>query len=461
MTSHDDTIAALATPVGQGGIGIVRISGTEALNIAERIFRPRNAGRSPSNAGTYSMMYGDIIDPSEGAIVDEVIISVMRAPHTYTREDVIEINAHGGMAIVRKILGLALAAGARLACPGEFTKRAFINGRIGLTQAEAVMDLISARTDESRRIALEQLRGGLGEKLDAVRKELIDLCALSEAYIDFPEDEIEIRASEDIIVRLEGIREELGRLSKTYDEARFFRDGLSVAIIGRPNVGKSSLLNALLQQDRAIVTEIPGTTRDLIEEYLNINGLPVRIIDTAGIRDSGEAVELEGIKRSLGAMEKADCILAVFDGSSALERTDEELLRKLRGRNAIIVINKADLPERICLDGAPSDRFPVARISAVTGEGLDLLKSVVFTANLCDWKEEREGVVITNIRQKLSVDMAAAALLRAVDTLRADQPLEIFSLELRSALDSIGEVTGVVTHEEILDKIFSEFCIGK
>lgn len=439
----------------------MRVSGPDALRIAARIFFPRKSGRTVLEAATYSVIYGDLFDPCDGSLVDEVLVSVMRGPYSYTRDDIVEINGHGGLIIVRRILEIVLALGARLAEPGEFTKRAFLNGRISLTQAEAVMDLIAAKTDESRRIALDQLRGGLAERLDAARQAIIDLCALAEACIDFPEEDIEVATSAQMSQQSEALRRDLEHLSKTYDEARFFREGLAAAIVGRPNVGKSSLLNALLQQDRAIVTDTPGTTRDLIEECLNINGLPVRIIDTAGIRHSDEMVEKEGIRRSLRALEDADCILAVFDGSTPLNAEDCDLIEKIRGRNPIIVLNKSDLDAKISFDNLLPPDSPLVRVSSLTGEGLDVLKSLIVTTNLRDWKEEREGVVITNLRQKQAVDQAVSALGRAAETLRRGQPLEIYALELRDALDHIGSITGAVTHEAILDKIFSEFCIGK
>lgn len=296
MRFESDTIAAISTPVGQGGIGIVRISGPQSLEIADGIFRTKKAD-SPSNARHGTLLYGHIINPADNTITDEVLLSIMRAPHSYTKEDVVEINCHGGMISVKKTLETVLALGARLADPGEFTKRAFLNGRINLTQAEAVFDVITAKTEESMRIAVEQLQGGLSEKLGDVREKLIDICAFAEAYIDFPEDELESKTTLQIRDQLAEIKKEIDVLSDTFQEARFFREGLSVAIVGRPNVGKSSLLNILLKKERAIVTELPGTTRDLIEDYLNINGLPIRIMDTAGIRNSEELVEKEGIRR--------------------------------------------------------------------------------------------------------------------------------------------------------------------
>ncbi len=461
MMFPDDTIAAIATPIGQGGIAIVRLSGPDALKIADRIFRPRNAARMPSKVLTYSVIYGLLIDPANCSPVDEVIVSVMHGPHSYTREDILEINGHGGMVIIRRILEIVLAEGARLAEPGEFTKRAFLNGRISLTQAEAVMDLITAKTEESRRIAADQLRGSLAEKLSATRNRLLDLCALAEVCIDFPEDEVELKTSEQMGVELEAVAQELEKLSRTYNEARFFREGLATAIVGRPNVGKSSLLNALLARDRAIVTDRPGTTRDLIEEYLNISGLPVRIIDTAGIRNSDETIEQEGIRRSLRALENADCILAVFDGSMPLDAEDHSLIRKISSGNVIIVVNKADLDEQISFGNLLPVNSPLVRVSTLNGKGIDDLKSLIVTTNLKEWKEEREGVVITNLRQKQAIDQSVMALGRAAQILCRNQPLEILALELRDALEHVGSLTGDVTHEAILDRIFSEFCIGK
>ncbi|MHB8880643.1 MAG: tRNA uridine-5-carboxymethylaminomethyl(34) synthesis GTPase MnmE [Thermodesulfovibrionales bacterium] len=461
MDYLDDTIAALSTPVGQGGIGIVRISGPASLRIAGGMFRPRGTGKGLASARTFTLHYGEITDPLTSEVLDEVIVSVMRAPHSYTREDVVEINCHGGMAAVRRTLEAVVGQGARLAAPGEFTRRAFLNGRISLPQAEAVMDLISARTDESRRVAVAQLRGRLSERLEALRHALIEIAAFAEAHMDFPEEEIELQTEQEMTSRLGVIAGDILKLSGTFDEARFFREGLSAAIVGRPNVGKSSLLNALLQRDRAIVTELPGTTRDTIEECLNINGLPLRIIDTAGIRKAGEIIEKEGIRRSLDAIETADCVLAVFDGSAAAQQDDHELLRMIKGKKAILVLNKSDLPSRLSPDDLQQGAQRWLKVSTLTGAGLGELKTEIFNAHCEHWHEDREGVVVTNLRQKMSLDRAAAALTNALAVLSEKRPLEIFSIELREALDSIGELTGAVTNEMILDRIFSEFCIGK
>ncbi len=460
MRFETDTIAAISTPVGQGGIGIVRISGARALEIAETIFRPWKAARL-ADKRSGSLLYGHIINPADKTNVDEVLLAIMRSPHSYTKEDVVEINCHGGIISVKRTLETVLAQGARLADPGEFTKRAFLNGRINLTQAEAVFDVITAKTEESMKLALDQLQGGLSEKLADIRMRLIEIVASAEAYIDFPEDELETKTSLQIAERLAKIKEEVDSLSATFQEARFFRDGLAVAIVGRPNVGKSSLLNVLLKKDRAIVTELPGTTRDLIEDYLNINGLPIRIMDTAGIRNSEELVEKEGIRRSLEAINKADFIIALLDGSSPLEEEDLQLMELIRGKKAVIVINKSDLPAKICLEDIGEKGREYLLMSALTGEGVEKLKSAVFNSNLRNWTEEREGVVVTNIRHKTALDKTSSALGRAFGIFLADQPLEFFSIELRDALDSLGEITGTVTTEDLLDKIFSTFCIGK
>ena len=460
MNFHDDTITAISTPVGQGGIGIVRISGINSFSIADRIFTSKNKTR-PSEAPSHSMLYGHAIDPLTKNPIDEVLVSVMRAPNSYTREDIVEINCHGGMTSVKRILEIIVGQGARLAEPGEFTKRAFLNGRINLSQAEAVIDLINAKTEESLKIALKQLEGGLSEKLSDIRSVLIEICAFVEAYIDFPEDEIETQTMEQTTKGLAEIKKEIENLSKTFDEARFFREGLSVAIVGRPNVGKSSLLNALLKKDRAIVTEIPGTTRDIIEDHININGLPIRIIDTAGIRNSDETVEKEGIRRSLKAIENADLIVAMLDGSETLKLEDFEFLNIIRSKNTLIVINKTDLDMKISPESIQEYGKQCLYISAVTGRGLEELKSTIFNSNLKDWKEEREGLVVSNIRHKLALDRSALSIGNALNALKDKQPLEIFSIEIRDALDRIGEITGVVTTDEILDKIFNDFCIGK
>jgi tRNA modification GTPase len=388
--------------------------------------------------------------------VDEVLLTVMRAPRTYTREDVVEINCHGGMVPMRRVLGLALRYGARLAEPGEFTKRAFLNGRIDLLQAEAALDIIRARTEESERLALEQLGGALSARINGLRERLLGACAHLEACIDFPEEEIEPASSEEIKGDIAGMVDEIASLAGSYEEGRFYREGLRAAIAGRPNVGKSSLLNALLQRDRAIVTEMPGTTRDVIEEHININGLPLRVMDTAGIRQAHDMAEEEGVRRTLRAIEDADLLMGVVDGSVPLRDGDMELFERMKGRHSIVVVNKADLPQAgLELPGG----IPAFRVSAKTGEGLAALKEGIFSSCM-KTGGRAEGVIVTNLRHKIALDSSGRALRAALAAIETE-PLEIAAMELREALDSLGEIVGAVTTEDILQKIFSDFCIGK
>jgi tRNA modification GTPase len=464
MLTDDDTIAAISTPLGEGGIGIVRMSGRDALTIASQIFiSPKE--KQPGEIRNYSLTYGHILDPSTGEKIDEVLLSLMRAPSSYTKEDVIEINCHSGMISLTRILGIVLKSGARLAEPGEFTQRAFLNGRIDLSQAEAVLDLIRSKTDESRKIALDQLQGGLSEKITTLRDRIMDVCVHIETFIDFPEDEIETSSEKDLSAAMGDIHRQLLMLVRTYDEGRFFREGLSTAIVGRPNVGKSSLLNALIHKDRAIVTDIPGTTRDIIEEYLNIKGLPLRIMDTAGIRYVRDLAEKEGVKRSLQSIENADLVLALFDRSVPLQEEDYEVLNRIKVRNTIFVLNKSDLPaafdSTVFSSYIPHPPSFCLNISATQGEGIEELKEAIFSSCLKDWKEEREGVVVTNFRHKVAIEHAALSLAKAIQALTENQPIEIIALELRDSLDQLGEIVGAVTTDDILKKIFTEFCIGK
>src|SRR4030043_360132 len=394
--SIDDTIAAISSPLGEGGIGIVRLSGKDSIQIAEKIFSsPKN--KTLKDSKSHRIIYGYIKDHLNDKEIDEVLVTIMRSPYSYTREDIVEINCHGGMVALRKTLELTLKQGARLAEPGEFTKRAFINGRIDLSQAEAVLDLIRSKTDESRRIAIEQLQGGLSKTITELRDRLTEICVNIEAYMDFPDDEIETASKQDLLEEMKDVSRELQVLLKTYDEARFFREGLLTAIVGRPNVGKSSLLNALLKKDRAIVTEVPGTTRDVIEEYLNINGLPLRIMDTAGIRDVQDIAEKEGVRRSLLSIENADIVIAMFDCSELLKEEDFEVIQKVKDKNTIFVLNKSDLQSAINRNSisslVPRPSSSILNISATRGDGLVRLKDKIFESCLKDWKEEREGVV--------------------------------------------------------------------
>ncbi len=456
-TSGSDTIAAISTPPGEAGIGIVRLSGPDAVAIAERLFRAPGK-KSGGALASHRLHYGFILDPSTGEAVDEVLLAVMKAPRSYTREDVVEINCHGGLLPLKRALMLALQSGARLAGPGEFTRRAFLNGRVDLAQAEAVIDLVRARTEAAEKLAMRQLGGALSGKINSLRDGLLDVCAHVEAWLDFPEEDIEPRSLSGIKEECAKAADEMEALVKGYDEGRYYREGLRTAIVGKPNVGKSSLLNALLERDRAIVTEMPGTTRDVIEERLNIGGLPVVITDTAGIRRAHDMAEEEGVRRSLEALKDADLVLGVLDGSLPLSEEDERVIDNLAGRNAILVLNKADIGRREGgLDGVG---FPAVRVSAKTGEGLEALKDAVFDACVSSPAGRGEGVVVTNLRHRTALDASRKALLAAISALETE-PLEIAALELRESLDRLGEIVGAVSTDDILDKIFSDFCIGK
>jgi tRNA modification GTPase len=465
MNFPDDTIAAVSTPPGEGGIGIVRLSGKEAISIVDRIF-VSPAGKLPSGVRSHSVIYGFIKDPDTSEKIDEVIVTVMRAPRTYTREDVVEINCHGGMLPLRRILGSVISRGARPAEPGEFTRRAFLNGRVDLSQAEAVIDVIKARTEQAERMAIQQLEGRLSAEITALRDSVAESCALVEAYIDFPEEEVELPDSAGFISSMQDILDRLSALSRSFEEGRLFREGAAMAIVGKPNVGKSSLLNTLLKKDRAIVTDLPGTTRDIIEEGLNIDGIPVRIMDTAGIREAHDLVEAEGIRRSLAAIEGADIILAVYDASRVLDRADRQIIGKVNNKKTISVINKWDISNG---DFDAEDNglniYPTVKISALRGEGIDVLKDTIVAALLSNkampGQDSAADILITNVRHKQLVDGAFASLWQARGTFEKGEPLEVTALFLREALNSLGEIIGVVTTDDILNKIFAEFCIGK
>ncbi len=458
----EDTIAAIATPAGEGAIGIVRLSGREAISVCDRVFiSPR--GKRLKDAKSHTLIYGFIVDPEKGEKIDEVLVSVMRAPHTYTKEDVVEINCHGGMIPLRKTLELILRNGARLANPGEFTQRAFLNGRLDLSQAEAVLDIIRAKTEKAERLALSQLEGRLSKKIREIMDRITDICAYVEACIDFPEEEIDSMTKDEMVSSIGWIRDKLLSISNSYEHGRLFREGASAAIVGKPNVGKSSLLNALLQKDRAIVTEIAGTTRDVIEDYLNINGLPLRIMDTAGIRESHDLAEIEGVRRSLRAIEQADIVLAVIDCSKPFDEADKEVITKVRDKRTVFVINKSDIESpTFSLQPPAISLKPAVKVSALRGDGIDELKDAIYSECIGNGRpSDPEGIIITNLRHRQSIDKAMSSINDAESALKRDEPLEVVALFLRESLDGLGEIIGMVSTEDILNRIFSEFCIGK
>jgi tRNA modification GTPase len=454
--SPDDTIAAIATAPGEGGIGIVRLSGAEARAILGHLFRPANSGAALES---HRLVYGHIVEPEGARVVDEVLVAFMRAPHTYTREDLVEINAHGGPLVLRRILDLTIAAGARAAGPGEFTLRAFLNGRIDLAQAEAVMDLVAAQTDAQLRHAAESLGGRLSDAIRAVRADILDVMAYLTARIDFPEDDVPMA---DVAPQLAGATARLDALLADADAGIVLRRGLRVALVGCPNVGKSSLLNALLRQDRAIVTPIPGTTRDTLEESASLAGLPFVLVDTAGFNEAPDAVERLGIERSAAALEAADVVLLVLDASRPLGDGDRDLLARLcvghtPGR-ALLVANKCDLPA--ALDPSALPAAPLAT-SAVTGAGIAELEARLVEIALGGRAPGADSFLVTSPRHKDALARAATHLAAARAGLATGLPEDFLTIDLEAALRALGEITGESVGEDLLDAIFSRFCIGK
>lgn len=462
MLIQDDTIAAVATAVGEGSIGIVRVSGPKAMLIARSVFR-RPAGKPEQELPSHCASYGHVVDPATGDTVDEALLLPMRAPRSYTREDVVEIHCHGGPVPLRRTLELVLDAGARMAEPGEFTKRAFLNGRLDLSQAEAVMDVIRAKTDASLRMAVGHLSGALSAKVKALRHEILRLIAQLEAAIDFPEEDIEDLAAQKVSRALARLVEDLEALLTTAQTGRILREGMATAIIGKPNVGKSSLLNALLGEKRAIVTDIPGTTRDIIEEYVNIGGIPLKIVDTAGIRDTADIVERIGVERAREAVAEADLILLVLDASAKLTAEDKKVLDLLAGRQAIVLVNKSDLPEAVDMDevGRLAAGKSIIRVSALEGTGVGELEQAIAGMVYSGKINQAEGAFVTNVRHKHLLSQARERLAEALATAQAGMPPDCIVVDLRSSWEVLGEITGETVGEDILDQIFSQFCIGK
>ena len=458
----NDTIAAIATATGESGIGIVRLSGPDALTLAGRLVTLKS-GKKPKTLSTHTIHYGHAADPATAEIIDEVILSVMKAPGTYTREDVAEINCHGGMISLRRTLEAAVTLGARLAEPGEFTKRAYLNGRIDLAQAEAVIDIIKAKTSESLKAAVNQLKGRLSAELMEITEELKAAAALVEANIEFPEEGLE---STDLIKTGRSIKRAKARLQAlagTAEKGKILREGAKVSIIGRPNTGKSSLLNELLDEERAIVTHLPGTTRDVIEESINLDGIPFVLSDTAGIRESFDLIEKKGIQRTFNSIEAADAVILMLDGSVALSQDDVEAAKRACGKKALLVINKSDLTQKLnekeaakLLPGAKT-----VKISVLRAKGIKELKKAL--RGLIEEKgiSGREDLIITNLRHKLLIEGAVTSLCNALESIEKGMSEEFIALDIRGALDHLGAITGKVSTDDIINKIFADFCVGK
>jgi len=452
-----DTIAAISTPRGEGGIGIIRISGDKSFEILDKIFNTKNPNR---DLGFYKFNYGFIHD--NGKIVDEVMAVRMKAPKTYTCEDVVEINCHGGHLISEKVLELVLKNGARHAEQGEFTKRAFMNGRIDLSQAEAVMDIIQGKTEKSISLSLEQLRGDLRDKIGSFKKALLDVTAHVNVVLDYPEEGIDDPLPSNLRENLENVYAEADRLISSYDKGKKIKEGIKTVIAGKPNVGKSTLLNSLLKEERAIVTHIPGTTRDVIEEIINIKGVPLVLVDTAGIRKTDDIVENIGVEKSKQFIGKADLVLLVLDASKELENEDIEVINQIKEnkKKVIVLLNKIDLNKKINLAGHNLEN--IVEISAKDNIGIEDMQEKIYSYIVEeDVENSSEKLIITNIRHKTALEKTKDAIKNIFETIDMGLPMDLISVDLKEALDSLSEITGEISSEDILDHVFGNFCVGK
>lgn len=462
ITKEFDTIAAISTPPGEGAISIVRLSGDDALNIAQSItaYEQKNLAKVDS----HTIHYGHVKDPKTDQILDEVMYSVMLEPKTFTRENIVEINCHGGMVVANQVLQLLLRQGARLAEPGEFTKRAFLNGRMDLSQAEAVMDLIQAKTDESMNMALNQLDGKLSHLIQVLRQKLLEALAQVEVNIDYPEyDDVEEMTTKLMAEKTIEVKSDIAYLLQTARQGKILREGLSTAIIGRPNVGKSSLLNDLLREDKAIVTDIAGTTRDVIEEFVNVRGVPLKLIDTAGIRDTEDIVEKIGVERSRKALQEADLILLVLNQSEALTKMDTELLEITKDMNRIILLNKNDLPTQLDMDELQTylGNSSYLSISVAKNQGIDELEQLIKETFFISGGNEKDATYISNSRHIALLEQADMALDEVLMGIDAEMPVDLIQIDLTRAWDLLGEIMGENVQDELITQLFSQFCLGK
>lgn len=456
------TIVAISTAPAIGGIGIVRMSGKECFDVLEKIFKPKNPETIENIAG-YRIKYGTIVNPETNRVVDEVLVSYFKCPKSYTAENMCEINSHGGIVVIREILELCLKNGAELAKPGEFTERAFLNGRIDLAQAEAIIDIINAKSTREAQESANQLEGYLSRKINEIREKIMDIMVNIEANIDYPEYDVEEVSNKDAENKLKEIESELIKLSKTFENGKILKEGVKIAIIGSPNAGKSSLLNSMLKEERAIVTDIAGTTRDIIEEQISIEGIPFKVIDTAGIRDAKDKIEQIGIEKSKKAANEADVILAVFDSSVPLNDEDREILNLLKYKKSIIVLNKTDLKQIVnneCKE-IQDVNTEVINISLKNNEGLErIYESLVKMFNLNQINLDNE-LTITNIRHQELINKAIESTRIALNDLNNSMPIDIISINIKEILEHLGEITGDNVSEDIIKSIFAKFCLGK
>ncbi|NIK12784.1 tRNA uridine-5-carboxymethylaminomethyl(34) synthesis GTPase MnmE [Alkalibacillus almallahensis] len=457
---EQDTIAAISTPLGEGAIAIVRLSGDEALAIANHVF----SNKDLTQVDSHTIQYGTLVDPKTDEKVEEVMASVMKAPKTFTREDIVEINCHGGMVSVNRVLQLVLRYGARLAEPGEFTKRAFLNGRIDLSQAEAVMDLIRSKTDRAMSLALKQMDGRLSQLIRDLRQQLIETVAHVEVNIDYPEyDDVEEMTNELLKERAQNVKNEVHTLLRTAKQGKILREGIGTAIIGKPNVGKSSLMNILAHDDKAIVTEVPGTTRDVIEEYVNVRGVPLRLIDTAGIRETEDIVEKIGVERSRQALQDADLILLVLNGNEPLTEEDRALFEAAKDLDAIAIVNKTDLNQQINMDEVRevAQGSPVITTSLIEEQGIDELEQAIADTFFDGEVDQGDLTYVSNVRHIQLLEQANEALDDALESMEMGMPLDLVQIDITRTWELLGEIIGEDVSESLIDQLFSQFCLGK
>lgn len=453
-----DTIAAISTPRGEGGIGIVRISGSDSLEIVDKIFKSKS-GKKVKDLKNFSITYGHLYDREN--LIDEVLLNIMKAPNTYTKEDIVEINCHGGFLITEKVLELVLKNGARLAESGEFTKRAFLNGRIDLTQAEAIIDMIHGKTEKSLTLSVNQLRGDLKDKIFNLKKSILDLAAHINVVLDYPEEGIEDPIPEILLKNLKETENEIKNLINSYKKGKIIKEGIKTAIIGKPNVGKSSILNSLLREERAIVSTIAGTTRDVIEEVININGIPLILVDTAGIRNTDDVVEQIGVNKSKQILDKADLILFVMDGSKELENEDFDIYKSINKENIIGIINKIDLERKI--DVKKLDKIKnFIEVSAINNVGIEEMEDKIYKYIMSEnIEDDSKRFILTNVRHKAALENTLEAIENIFDTVNNGYPMDLMAVDIKDALDSLSLITGEISNEDLLDHIFKNFCVGK
>lgn len=458
------TIVGIATPPGEGGIGIVRLSGSRSFSIGNALFKGKK-GNYLEECEERKLNYGYIIDPSKDLIIDEVMVVYMKGPATYTREDVVEIHCHGGVVSVGRILDLVIESGASLAEKGEFTKRAFLNGRIDLSQAEAIIDLIKAKTDSGFDVSMTHLKGNISIKIKELQDKLLEILTHIEVSIDFPEEDIEEISLEQVLIKSREIEREIDKLLVYSETGRILKEGVKTVIVGKPNVGKSSLMNSLLRESRAIVTNIPGTTRDTIEEFINIKGVPVRIIDTAGIRDTDDIVEKIGVDRARESLLEADLIIAVFDISKKLEEDDFEIIEKLKSRKAIVVLNKMDLKKEIeyeyIIKNLKENNVKIIETAIIEEKGLEDLENEIKNMFFENKIKIEEDVIVTNSRQKALLNEAKKDIIEGLNSLEGGLPIDYIEVDIKRCWESLGKVTGNSIGEDVIDEIFKNFCIGK